>query len=183
MAQPGRNSELAALPLFGQALVACRLARRAAMAMLAGEELDIGLAACDRIEDIIRTGGGWRRSHPAIDAFQALDRTGPTRAALEAIRWALDSAGAAEGASDFPVDGTVTASARRCIDAITDDPRVGALQVAILLASDIDCVAFACKEAGVRMYDGLGVGVFSRLAPCHALTLTEPRRKLEDEYR
>lgn len=177
------NSALNVLPLFGQALVACRLARRAAMAMLASEARETALAACDWIELIIRNGGGWRKSHPALEAFQALHRTGSSRAALEAIHWALDSAGAAEGASDFPVDGIVTSSAMRCIESVAGDPRVGSVQVAILLASDIDSIAFACKEAGVCTYDALGAGVFSRLAPCHALTLSEPRRCPEEDYR
>lgn len=153
------------------------------MAMLIGEAQQTGLAACDEIDAIIRTGGGWRRANPALAAVAAFEPTRHARAALEGVRWALDSAGAAEGANDFPVDGIVTSSAMRCIEAVSSDPRVGPLQVAILVASDIDSIGFACAEARAGTYDALGPGVFARLAPCHALTLNESRRKPEDECR
>jgi hypothetical protein len=177
------RKDIAALPLFGQALVACRLARRAAMAMVASEDRGVVLAACDEIDTIIRTGGGWRGSHPAMDAARAMPRTHGTRAALEGVRWAFDSAGAAEGANDFPVDAIVTSSATRCIEAVSEDARVGPVQVSILINSDIDSIAFACHEAHVHTYDPLGAGVFARLAPCHPLTLVEPGRDPEEEHR
>lgn len=91
--------------------------------------------------------------------------------------------GAAQGALDFPVDATVTASARRCWDAIAGDPRVCVIQMAIVMESDIDLIAFACRESNVHTYDGLGGHVFGRLAPCHPLALQQPRRRIEEEFR
>jgi len=71
----------------------------------------------------------------------------------------------------------------RCIEVVASDLRVGLAQVAILVRSDIDCIGFACNEARVRTYDALGPGVFSRLAPCHALSLSEPRPRPEEAFR
>lgn len=178
-----RTTELTALPLFGQSHVASRIARRAVLAMLAGEAQKTALAACDEIDGIIERGSGWYDKHPGIAATAKLKRTRETEAAIEAVRMANDSAGAAQGANDFPVDAVVGASAQRAIDAVCDDRRISSMQVMILLASDIDSIAFACKEANVHTYDGLGRQVFSRLAPCHALTLTDPRRTPEEEAR
>lgn len=110
-------------------------------------------------------------------------RTRESEAAIEAVRWANDSIGAAQAAHDFPVDATVAASAHRCVEALAVDPRVTRLQLAILMASDIDLIAFACREANVGTYDALTNYVFERLASCHALTLGEPRRTLEEDYR
>jgi hypothetical protein len=179
----GRTRDIGQLPLFAQALVASRLARRACLAMMHDAPLGIALAACDAIDAVARAGDGWRETLDAPKRARSLPRTGDTEAALEAVRWAFDAAGAAQGALDFPVDAVVTNSARRSIDAVMADPRVSALQVMIVLAADIDQVAFACREAHVRTYDGVGAHVLSRLAPCHALTLQEPRRPAQEDMR
>lgn len=171
-----RQRDLTALPLFGQALVAARLARRAVLTMLTGPDRTAALAACGALEAIARTGSGWTDDHAAIAPARAIHPTRHTAAALEAIRWAFDSVGAAQGAWDFPVDAIVAASARRCLDAVCADRRISALQVSIIIAADVDQIAFACSEAHIRTYDPLGDAVFARLAPCHPLTLTEPTR-------
>lgn len=180
---PTRTRDLEALPLFGQGLVAARLARRAVLAMLADKDQQTALAACDALDGVTRCGDGWRSAQPTIEKVQRLRRTRETEAAIEGVRWANDSVGAAEGSLDFPVDATVAASARRCFNAIADDWRVTALQLAIVMESDIDLIAFACREANIHTYDALTDHVFERLPPCHALTLSEPRRTTEEEYR
>lgn len=180
---PARTTELEALPLFGRALVAVRMARRAAMAMLEPSELATAGAACDAMERIARDGDGWSESLPELAATARLVRTRGTVAALEAVRWAYDSLGAAQGASDFPVDSVVAASARRCLDAISADSRVSRVQVGIVLAADIDQISFACSEAGVGTYAGVTAHVLGRLAPCHALALNDGRPSMEEEAR
>lgn len=173
----GRTTDLESLPLFGRALVAARMARRAVLAMLAGAERDAGLAACDLVERIVQRGSGWEASAGEFRAVQRIGRSRGNRAALEAVRWAFDSAGAAQAANDFPVDSVVGASAHRCFAAIEGDPRISALQVGILVAADVDQIAFACSEVHVGLYDPLPAHVFGRLAPCHGLTLTQPREE------
>lgn len=179
----GRSTDLASLPLYGQALVAGRMARRAVLAMLQEADLEKGLAACDVIERIARREDSWRSGHPAMRAMERIRPGRGKHAALEAVRWAFDSVGAAQGANDFPVDHVVGASAQRCFAAITADARVSAVQVAILIAADVDQIGFACSEANVQFYDALPMHVFGRLAPCHPLTLSEPRRRPEEEAR
>lgn len=178
-----RNTDLAALPLFAQALVAARLARRAVLAMAGPRELAALLAACDVIESITRRGDGWDALLPEFAALKGMPRTRSNEAALEAVRWAFDSAGAAQGALDFPVDSVVTHSARRCVQAVCLDPRISAIQIKIIVDADVDQISFACGEVSIGTYDGLTEHIFGRLAPCHALTLTAPRRSPEEEYR
>lgn len=180
---PARTRDLTALPLFGQGLVASRLARRAVLAMLPSNDQQTALVACDSLDEVTRRGDGWRSAQAACEQLQRLRPTRETEAAIEGVRWANDSVGAAQGALDFPVDATVAASAERCFSAIAHDPRVTTLQLVIVMHSDIDLIAFACREANIRTYDALTDYVFERLAPCHALTLHEPRHSIEEDYR
>lgn len=179
----GRTVDLESLPLFARALVAARMARRAVLAMLEGKEREAGLALCDLVEQIVQRRASWKASAAQIRAVERIRRTRTNTAALEAARWAFDAAGAAQASLDFPLDDGVATSARRCLAAIESDRRVSAVQVAIVLAADVDQVAFACSEVGVGMYDGVPPHVMGRLAPCHPLTLTEPRRSAAEEAR
>ncbi len=179
MRDPGGVESLQALPLFARALVASRVARRAVLAMLDGEMRELGLSACDEIDGILLSGEGWRDHLPGVRASGRAPRTRGSAAALEAVRWAFDSTGAAQGANDFPVDAMVTGSAVRCIEAVRADPRVSGVQLDIVLGSDVDLLTFACREAGVGTYDALGGGVLGRLPPCHALTLVRPDGPVE----
>lgn len=148
--------------------------------MLRGSDQEAALAACDAIEEIARRGDGWNDDAPAMKRLRAIRSTRSTAAALEGVRWAFDSMGAAQASSDFPVDATVAASARRCFAAICADPRVVSLQVAVILRADIDQIAFACNEISVNTYGPLTDHVFGRLAPCHELTLIAPRPTPEE---
>ncbi|MBL9030418.1 MAG: hypothetical protein JNM80_01750 [Phycisphaerae bacterium] len=174
------RESLASLPLWAQALVAVRMARRVALALLAGADLDLAHRACDAIEACAAEGDGTHR-HKAL--FGRLgDRRG-TSAAFESLWLAADSACAAEAANDFPVDAIVTASAWRSIAAAADDPRISRIQVAVLLAADLDLVRFACAESGVQTYAGLGPAVLSRLTPTHPLTPAAPPPSPESHHR
>ena len=82
-------------------------------------------------------------------------------------------------ANDFPVDATVTRSARSAIAALGEDRELSRMQITILLAADIDQLLFACGEDDrlpssrlASKYEGLGAHVLGRLAPVHALSVT-----------
>lgn len=172
------------LPLWGQALIAARMVRRGALALTAGGRADAHRAildACDAIERCAIVGDG---THREEDTFQRgkgakVDRDG--RVIIESLRWAIDAAQAAQAANDFPVDATVGRSARIAIATLKDDWRISAMQLTILMASDIDQVRFACGEARIGTYNGLTNHVIGRLAPVRALTLIESRKSAEDE--
>lgn len=178
--------DLATLPLWGQALVASRMVRRAAKALPRDDSTRSAIeAACDAIDESARRGA----LTPA--ARQAAEGGGTGQAALspgsesfrEALRWALDAAAAAHDAQDFPIDATVTNSARSAIAAIAGDRRVAPLQLAILSGGDVDQVAFASGEARIGTYDALTDYVFERLAPVHGLTLSPVPVSAESQAR
>jgi hypothetical protein len=116
-------------------------------------------------------------------ALAQIRRTPQNDAALQSVRWALESVITAQGSSKSPSNVAATAAATRCINTVTADPRVSAIQVAIVVGSDIDLIAFACNEDGTQMSDRLNDHVFNRLPPCHAIILGEPRRNPEDDFR
>ncbi len=174
------------LPLWGQALLAARMARRGILAMLdhaPGSGIEAALLACDALEECARAGQGWHDRHATFDAAMLALRKPESLAALHALRWAIDAAGAAEGAWDFPVDGTVTVSAKRSFAALVNDPRVSALQIATLVAADADLIAFACAEAKVGTYDALTPQVFGRLTPVHPISLATPATTPREQTR
>ena len=189
---PAASDPFLALPLFAQALAACRMAHRAALTMLDDpQEQAAAVAACEVLETCIRHADGWSstRSTAAFERVSQIPRTRSNAAALECLRMAIDSCGAAQGSLDFPVDATVAASAHRAIAALSADPRISLLQVAMLLASDVDQLTFACQEARIGKYDGLAptsrpphppVDVLARLAPIHPLTLSESTGEQDD---
>lgn len=174
------------LPLWGQALAAARMARRGILAQVGSipsEKLAAALAACDELERCARDGQGWHARHTVFDKGLSALRQRDSVFVLHALRWAIGAAAAAEGAWDFPVDGTVTISARRAIEALGNDPRVGTLQTAILLGADADLIAFACDEVGIGQYDALTAQVFGRLTPVHPVILSEPLISRKYDYR
>ncbi len=179
---------LTQLPLWAHVLVASRVVRRGAMAMLACDAalLAQALAVCEAIERCAAAGCGTRDARAAFDAAAALPETplpATAAAAAHALRWTVDAARAAESALDFPVDDTVTRSALAAMAALAQDPRVSSLQLAVLAAADLDQIRFACGEIRLGRYDGLTDHVLCRLAPVHPLTLTEPTPTPEEQAR
>lgn len=175
--------EFARLPLWGQVLIAARMVRRGSLALVEGATFANAaqlhaqiMGACDVIEQCARAGEGARKAKKTMTAARQV-RDGLTRQAKavgEALWWAVDAAEAAEAANDFPIDATVTNSARAAIGALATEPRVISLQVTILMAGDIDLVRFSSGEAKIGKYDGLSEYVFERITPVHALTVVEP---------
>ena len=172
---------LGALPLWGQVLLAARMLRRAALALQA-EWPD---ALRDRIDGVVMAmqdcaheGGGVHRHRALFDAAMAA-RDGDIDAAtapIHGLLWYLiDATRAADAAQDFPIDATVMQSTLRGFGELARDARIVALQLRVLMAGDIDQLRFACNEAAVERYAALPAAVSRRLAPVHALTLSEPR--------
>lgn len=168
---------LAALPGAARALVAVRVARRACLAMLVDPgQQEAALAACDAIERLTLaptpspTSPTPAASQPAMAALGKVGRSRETEAALEAVRLAWESLGDPGAVS-------------RTINAVCGDERVSSMQIAIVVAADIDQLTFACEEAGIGQGDGLSAHVLGRLAPCHALHLGPWPRNIEEEYR
>jgi hypothetical protein len=172
------------LPLFAQVLIAVRMVRRAALALSGTLDSlqNTILEACGAIEQCAFAGDGLDRAAALLDRAGRLrdGAPGTARFVCESVWWAIDAARAAQAANDFPVDATVTSSARKALGSLAEDPRVSRLQLAILVASDVDQVCFACGEARIGRYDGLTSYVRERLAPVSALTLTDPLPSPED---
>ena len=174
------------LPLWGQVLIASRMVRRAALAMTANGPANIHTAvinACDAIERCAVRGDGVPSEFAVFEKARQLRGAPQARSLTEAIWWATDAAAAASAANDFPVDATVTNSARNAIASIAEDPRVTPLQLRILMAGDLDLVRFACGEARIGKYDGTTRYVMERLPPVHPITLIEPTRSAQDSFR
>ncbi len=178
------------LPLWGQVYVASRMVRRAALAMLAGPALAAAERVCDEIDGCAREGrwvGRDQRSNEQVAAlgveagFGDGGAAGGVEVVQEALWWLVDAARAAEASQDFAIDGTVTRSARAAMSVIAADERVTRLQMAILLAGDLDQVRFTTREAGVGKYDALTGYVFERITPVHALDLADVKRGAQDD--
>lgn len=175
---------LARLPLWGQALIAGRMLRRAALTLTAEgcPHRPLLLAASDAIEACAVEGSGTHRCSEVFAAAVNImrsrnpDISPELRIAGECAYYACDAANAAEAAQDFPVDATVTASTLKAVSSIDRCPNIPSLQIAMLLASDIDQVGFASGEIGVTRYQGLTRHVPGRLTPARALTLAPSPR-------
>jgi hypothetical protein len=181
------KDRFAALPLWGQVLLASRMVRRGALAMFDGDAFiamrDVVTGACDAIERCAVAGGDTGAVMPVFKRAMALrDSRVPSavEACAQSIWWAIDAARCAEAAMDFPVDATVTNSARNAMGALAADRRVNSLQLFILAAADLDQIAFACSEVHIGKYDGVTAHVIGRLAPVHPLTLIQPQPSPEE---
>ena len=182
------------LPLFGQALLAARMARRGVLAVMpeathvADAERVLMIRACEGMELCAREGTGTHRMKPLFaEAMELRDAAGLQSRERDSVRhalwWAIDATNAAEMAQDFPVDGTVTRSMHTAVAMLAEDRRITRLELTILLAGDFDLVRFACGEARIGRYDGLTEYVMERLTPVHALTLHPVRPTPEEESR
>ena len=166
------------LPMWAQVYIASRFVRRAAMAMLPEGSTPLAaiLAACDAMDSCATTGKRARAvRNPTAPSLP------PSLA--QSLRCAQDAMEAALAPNSSERSAEASSAARNAINAISADPRVGNLQLMILLAADIDQLRFACAEAGVRTHDALTDAVMQRMPPVHAITLHEPKRSPEDDAR
>lgn len=163
--QAGELSQvLARLPAVAAVLLATRMARRAALAMLEGQQRADALAACDALDASLTV--------PA--ATGRLPRT----AVAEVLRHAKTAFRLAAAEAAGPA---AAAAVLEGIAAICADRRVSVLQVEILLRADLDLLAFAASEAGRGSCSA--AELMARLPPCHALDLQDPDPAPEERFR
>ncbi|MCB2097644.1 MAG: hypothetical protein KDE05_08440 [Parvularculaceae bacterium] len=162
--------EIVKLPLYAQALLAARMARRAIYQLpedYPGSERIALLEICDALEAFCRSGGAsMNEMRPHYDRVGER-RGGAAGEAAEALYWAVDATASAEAANDFPVDQTCIRDAQNAFAAASRADGMSPLQVRTLLAGDFDQLRFACGEAGIGFYDALGGHVMGRMAPVY----------------
>lgn len=158
------------LPLYAQALMASRMARRAIVSL--GERTSAAdrasmLEICDALDAFCKNGGAsMNRMKPLYDCVWRY-RGGEAGEAAEALYWAVDATASAEAANDFPVDQTCIRDVENAFAAASRAEGLSPLQVRLYAAADLDQLRFACGEASVNFYDALGGAVFGRLAPVY----------------
>lgn len=185
------SAQLEALPLCGQALLGARMIRRAVMAVMseathsADAERELMMRVCDTIEACARDGTGTQNAKPLFAEARALrdlrDRFASERGPLRhALWWVIDASRAADLAQELPFEGCVTPALLNAVAALGTDRRINRLQITILLAGDLDLIAFSCGEAGIGRFEGVTNYVLERLPPVHALTLNPIRPTPEE---
>lgn len=162
--------QIGKLPLYAQALMASRIARRAVFQLPDSYPVTAKggmLSVCDQLDAFCRDGGAAMSvMRPLYE--QAKSWRGPAAGeAAEALYWAVDATASAEAANDFPADETCTRDARQAFAAAGRAERLSPLQVMTYLAADLDQIRFACEESRIGFYDALGPAVMSRLAPVY----------------
>lgn len=158
------------LPLFAQAFVASRMARRAIFHLpkeFSAADRKAMLGVCDALDEIAMSGNCSEKELSAQGAVIDRVRGGDAGEAAEALYWAWDCAGAAQAASDFPVDATCIRDAENAMAAASRAHGLSPLQVRLFAAADLDQLRFACAEAHVGFYDALGPSVMGRMAPVY----------------
>lgn len=160
--------QISKLPLFAQALIASRIARRAVFHLPdAFPENDRAALfdICDRVDALCRDGGAsMKKMKPLYDAVWKF-RGGPAGEAAEALYWAVDATASAEAANDFPVDATCIRDAENALSSASRAVGLSPLQVRLFAAADLDQLRFACDEGNIGFYDVLGSHVIGRMAP------------------
>lgn len=162
--------EISKLPLFAQAFLAARMARRAVFALpedFAPDDRASMLEICDALDGFCRNGGAaMAKMRPLYDRVNTY-RGGAAGEAAEALYYAVDATASAEAANDFPIDQTCIRDAECAFAAASRAEGLSPLQVRTLLAGDFDQLRFACSEARIGFYDALGGQVMGRMAPVY----------------
>jgi hypothetical protein len=163
--------QISKLPLYAQAFIASRMARRAVLFLPASfpdEDRTAMIRICDTLDNLCRDGGASMKNvQPLYDRADRF-RSGAAGEAAEAVYWAVDAAASAEAANDFPVDATWIRDTEAAMAAASRSHGLSPLQVRLYAASDLDSLRFSCGEAHVRFYDALGSYVMERIAPVYA---------------
>lgn len=159
------------LPLWAQAYMASRAARRAVLSLPRDVPDAIRRAMLDGCDAIDRCCVRAGRTAEDIAAIERAVKGRIPRAAEHAalaVYFAGDSAHAAESSSDFyAAEAACGQSAAKAMDASGRSPGLNPVQARIMSASDYDTLRFACAEAGLSRYSGLGKDVPLRMAPVH----------------
>ncbi len=162
--------EISKLPLFAQAFIASRMARRAALHLpgdFPAADRKTMLDICDVLDRAVASGASsLDKLRPHFDKIYEL-RGGPAGEAAEAVYWALDAASAADAANDFPVDTTCIRDTQNALAAASRSHGLSPLQVRVFAAADLDTLRFVCAETKIGFYDPLGSYVMERVAPVY----------------
>jgi len=162
--------EISKLPLYAQAFIASRIARRAVLFLPADfpdDERDVLVGICDKLDGYCRDGGATMKKMRALYDLAGKFRGAAAGEAAEAVYWAIDAAASAEAANDFPVDATCMRDTEKAMAAASSSHGLSPLQVRLYAASDLDSLRFSCAEAPVGFYDALGPYVMERIAPVY----------------
>ena len=162
--------QAAKLPLYAQAFIAARMARRAILFLprdFPAAERAMMIEVCDKLDALCRDGGAsMKKMQPLYDRANGF-RGAAAGEAAEALYWAVDATASAEAANDFPVDATCIRDAQNAMAAASRSQGLSPLQVRVYAAADLDTLRFACAEAPVQFYDALGPYVMERIAPVY----------------
>lgn len=160
------------LPLWAQVLIASRVAKRAVLALPNSVDAQTRatlLEGCDAIERCAVAGEWIKAERQAIERAMELHPSGAAGAVGMALYYAADAAHAAHDSLDFSAaQSACVSSARKSMQASMGASGVNPLQVMTFMAADLETVRFACKEGGVRTYDGVGKYVMERICPVYA---------------
>ena len=155
-----------ALPLWGQALLAARMARRVAQALPAVPAADWLVASSGVIATCCSTGVFGDDEQYLQQRANALRGDARVAAAAGALYYAADSAFAAHDSGDFgAAEAACTNSAKLSIRAAAESRELNATQIQIFAASDLDQLTFACGEFRLGRYDVMTSDVLGRLVP------------------
>ena len=159
------------LPLWAQVLLASRLVRRAALWLpddLPAETRQTLLAACDAMDRCAIAGECLKAERAVIEKAANMQPVADACGAVNAVYYAADAAHAAHDSLDFSAaESACTSSAGKAMAEAGKSTGLNPLQVRIFAAADVDLLRFACKEAGVGRYGGLGTAVMERLCPVY----------------
>ncbi|MBC7771536.1 MAG: hypothetical protein H7210_03470 [Pyrinomonadaceae bacterium] len=168
---PQMTDDLEALPFWAQVLIASRLTRRSTHGLdvlTPQKDRDTLIAGCDAMDRCACAGSWSAAERDVILRAKNLSISGPAQKTLLAMYYAADATHAANDTMDFgAADAACMASVRKSISFASQSRGLNPLQAAIAVAGDMDIIAFACKEASIGRYDGLGEGVMSRIHPVH----------------
>jgi hypothetical protein len=162
--------QISKLPLYAQAFIASRIARRAVLFLptdFPGDERAAMIRICDKLDGLCRDGGASMQNVSPLYDLAGKFRGGAAGEAAEAVYWALDATASAEAANDFPVDATCISDTENAMAAASRSHGLSPLQVRLYAAADLDSLRFSCGEAHVGFYDALGSYVMERIAPVY----------------
>jgi len=153
---------LSSLPLWGQALAAARAGGRLAAA---SEALDADLrVAAKRVMGLAES-GTWTEDDSTLQArLRELAERGDGLAAC--LYYAADACHAAYDSGDFSAaESACERSARSGLETAVRHGLPSPLSLHVIIAADIDQIAFACQEFSLGRYDRISRDVLSRLLP------------------
>lgn len=159
------------MPLWAQVLAASRMARRAALALprdVPEASREALLAGCEALDRCCAAGERLSAEMPAIVRARDLRPAGALEGAVAVFRSAADAAHAAQDSLDFSAaESACEGSVGRALHEAGGAVGLNPLQARVLAASDVDVLAFNCREFRVGRYDGVGREVMQRLHPVH----------------